>query len=458
MTRFRLAVVLSALIGAAVPSAQVRQGGPPPEVRALFDALIAAINGGSAEAWEAFARERFTPALLQKLPRDERASLYRQMVERFGTVALGGVMREGPDAPLRVNVKGSRASGVILLEMDEGTPRRIVDLRVGEAAAAAGDRPDVPIDASMTPDEIDRRLDAYFTKLAADDRFSGVALVARNGGAERVEKPVFFRAYGYADREKRIPNTVRTRFNLGSINKSFTQAAIRQLADAGKLSLSDTLGKFLPDYPQAVSRSATIEQLLTMRGGVADFFGEAFSRAPKSRFASNADYFTFVGSQPPLFAPGERTEYCNGCYIALGAIVEKVSAMKYEQYVAEHIFTRAGMTGTGYPRSDRPEPDIALGYTRQGGGPWRNNVALHGVTGSAAGGGYSTALDLLSYVKALRAGKFPGANPDPAIAGGAPGINAILETRGEWVVIVLANLDPPAASSHGMAIADALER
>lgn len=132
--------------------------------------------------------------------------------------------------------------------------------------------------------------------------------------------------------------------------------------------------------------------------------------------------------------------------------------MPYEQYVARHIFAQAGMTSTGYPRSDRPEPDIALGYTRQGGGPWRNNVALHGVTGSAAGGGYSTALDLLSYVKAIRAGRFPGANADPAIAGGAPGINAILETRGEWVVVVLANLDPPAASSHGMAIADALER
>src|SRR5688572_14263841 len=249
-----------------------------------------------------------------------------------------------------------------------------------------------PINASMTSAEIDTRLDAWFTQLAEDDEFSGVALVARNG------VPIFFNAYGLADREKKIPNNIRTRFNLGSINKAFTQVAIRQLVAAGKLSMSDTLGKFFPDYPQAISRSATVEQLMTMRGGLADFFGEAFSRAPKSQFASNADYFTFVSSQPPLFAPGERNQYCNGCYIALGEIVAKASGMPYEKYVAENVFARAEMTSTGYPRSDRPSPDIAQGYTRRSGGSSQalrpsspqalkpsgprtlvNNIEMHGV-------------------------------------------------------------------------------
>ena len=69
-----------------------------------------------------------------------------------------------------------------------------------------------------------------------------------------------------------------------------------------------------------------------------------------------------------------------------------------------------------------------------------------------------TALDLLTFVKAVRAGKFPGSNPDIGIGGGAPGINALVEARGEWTVIVLANLDPPAASQPAMAIAGALEK
>ncbi len=442
------------LAAAIAPSAQeTRRAGPPPEVRELFDALLAAVNGGSAETWEAFAQARFTPEWLKKQSRDDRARLYQQIVDRFGTIAIGGVMRAGPDAPMRMNIKGSKASGVIVLEMDEGTPRRIIDLQLDDPTAASNDRAGVPMNPSMTSDEIDRRLDAYFTNLTASDQFSGVALVARNG------VPVFFKAYGLADRNKKIPNTIRTRFNLGSVNKAFTQVAIRQLVEAGKVSYSDTLGSFFPDYPQAVSRAATIEQLLTMRGGLADIFGDAFTRASKSQFASNADYFRFIGAQPPAFAPNERNQYCNGCYIALGEIIAKASGMPYEKYVAEHVFGRAEMTSTGYPRSDCPESDIALGYTRRGGSDgWQSNITMHGVTGSAAGGGYSTALDLLTYVKAVRAGKFSGTNSEIGIAGGAPGINAIVEARGEWTVIVMANIDPPAASGVGSAIADALER
>jgi D-alanyl-D-alanine carboxypeptidase len=435
-------------------SAQVRQG-PPPEIRTLIDDTVAALNSGKAEAWEAFAQKHYAPSLLQKQTPDARAKLYQQLVDEFGTVTRGPVTRQGPEAPLEMSVKGTRGSGVIVLELEPGTPK-IAGLRVtaGDSSTpAAGGAPPAPVNAAMTSAEIDKSLDGYFTKLAADDVFSGVALVAKNG------VPAFFKAYGLANREKKIPNTIRTRFNLGSINKAFTQVAIHQLVAAGKLSYTDTIGKFFPDYPQAATRAATVEQLLTHRGGIADFFGPGFDNAPKDRFASNADYFRYVGSLPPTFAPGERNQYCNGCYIALGAIVEKASGMPYEKYVADNVFACAEMTSTGYPRSDQPADDIAQGYTRRAGdGSLRNNLSLHGVTGSAAGGGYSTALDLLTYVKAVRAGKFPNTNPEMGIGGGAPGINAIIETRGEWTVIVLANLDPPAAQAVGAAIADALGR
>ena len=98
----------------------------------------------------------------------------------------------------------------------------------------------------------------------------------------------------------------------------FTRTAIAQLIGQNKLALTDTVGKLLPDYPNEQTRAATVEQLLTMRGGIADFFGPAFDAAPKSQFTSNADYFRLVANQPPLFAPGAREQYCNGCYIVLG--------------------------------------------------------------------------------------------------------------------------------------------
>jgi D-alanyl-D-alanine carboxypeptidase len=452
------AAVFVIAAGISFSTHHITAQGAPPEMRALLDAFVQAFNSGSTDAWESFVQARFAPALVQRFPRPDRDQMYQRLRDEFGTIALGGVQREGPGAPLRMRIKGAKSQGMFIVGVDESAPPfRITTFNVeaGDTGPAApiGGVPLPPVDKSMTSDEIDRHLDGYFTRLTSQDLFSGVALVARNG------VPVFMKAYGFADREKKVPNTIRTRFNLGSINKAFTAIAIRQLAREGKLSMDDTLGKFFPDYPQPASKSATVQQLLTHQAGLSDFFGAEFNSAPKDRFASNADYFKFVSSRPPNFAPGERNQYCNGCFIALGAIVEKVSGMPYEKYVAENVFARAEMTSTGYPRSDQPASDIAIGYTRRGAsGGLERNIAMHGVTGSAAGGGYSTALDMLTYVKAVKAGRFPGSDPNMGIAGGAPGINAICEARGEWTVIVLANFDPPTAQAIGIAIADALSR
>ena len=455
MARCALVVMLATI---TVSAQRVVQGGPPPEMRALIDSIVQAVNSGSADAWESFVQARFAPALQQKTTREQRAEMYRKLVDDLGTIAIGGVRREGPEAPLQITAKGSKSTGVFIVDVDERTaPFKIANFGIESGnrgpATPVGGVPLPAVDRTLASDEIERRLDSYFSTLAADDVFSGAALVAKNG------VPVFMKAYGMADREKKIPNTIRTRFNLGSINKEFTQTAIRQLVREGKLSPDDTIGKFFPDYPQAASRSATVQQLLMHRGGLSDFFGPEFNRTPKDRFASNADYFQFVSSLPPNFAPGERNQYCNGCYIALGAIVEKVSGMPYEKYVAQNVFGRAEMTSTGYPRSDQPASDIALGYTRrEGDTTLRLATSMHGVTGSAAGGGYSTVLDLLTYVKAVRAEKFPGNDAEFGIAGGAPGINGTVETRGEWTVIVLANVDPPVAERIGVALADSFQK
>lgn len=458
----RLAAIAAAILLSTLSAhaQQVIRTGPAPEMRAMFDDLVAAFNSGKADTWDAFVQARFSPELQQKIPAAQRAQMYQQLVNDFGTIAIGRVQRDGPDAPLQMHIKGSKGDGIFILGVAGETPR-ILSFGVeagdrGDRAPAAAPVAGVPLpqlSGSLTSDEIDRRLDSYFSTLTKQDAFSGVALVARNG------VPVFLKAYGMADRDKKIANTIRTRFNIGSINKEFTQTAIRQLVREGKLSPEDTLGKFFPDYPQAVSRTATVQQLLSHRGGLSDFFGSQFNAAPKNQFASNADYFRFVGSLPPNFAPGERNQYCNGCYIALGAIIEKVSGMPYEKYMAENVYGRAEMTSTGFPRTDRHEPDMAIGYTRRDGdATLRPNTAMHGVTGSAAGGNYSTALDLLTYVKAVRAGRFPGNEAGIGIAGGAPGTNAVLEAGGEWTVIVLSSFDPPVAERIGTAIASALGR
>ncbi len=446
----------------AVPAARAQEvvrTGAPPEVRALIESVVKALNDG-ADAWETLATARFTPALLKQSTAADRKAQYDKFRAEVGTVTFERATRMGPDAPLELTLKGATgAAGTVMLEIDDASPPRITSLRLegkgkagGGTEAADGFRP--PISAAMSVDELGTALGGFLSKLTADDVFSGVVLVARNG------TPVFHRAYGLADRANRIPNTTRTRFNVGSINKTFTQLAIGQLVAAGKLAYSDTIAKFLPDYPQAPSRTATVQQLMDHAAGIADFFGPAFAAAPKDRFRSNADYARHVSTLPPTFAPGERRQYCNGCYILLGAIIEKASGMPYERYVAEHIFKVADMASTGYPQVDGIEPDIAIGYTRRspGDGTLRSNVYLHGASGSAAGGGYSTSSDLLAFVNARRAGRLAKMEGGLGIAGGAPGTSAVVEAGREWTVIVLSNLDPPAGERIGVAIMEALER
>lgn len=312
-------------------------------------------------------------------------------------------------------------------------------------------------------------LSGYFAGLAAADDFAGVVLVAKNG------QPIFENAYGTADRERSVPMGAGQRFNIASIGKAFTKTAIGQLLQSGTLKTTDTIGAILPDYPNPDAKPATIEQLLRFQVGIADFFGDTFARTPKDRFQSNHDYFTFVAPQPLTFKPGEKTEYCNGCYVVLGEIIAKVTGVPYERYIEEHVFAPARMKTAGFLAFG--DPDVAPGYTRKSPDqPGTSAVGLHGHHGSAAGGAYATVGDLLAFDNAIRTRVLLDAkmtawffdNPadesraratdEYGIAGGAPGANASVESNGVWTIVALGNLDPPNAVRVGEALARALYR
>jgi CubicO group peptidase (beta-lactamase class C family) len=289
--------------------------------------------------------------------------------------------------------------------------------------------------------------------LAKQDRFSGIVLVARAG------VPHFERAYGMADREAGRPNDLETAFNLGSINKFFTATAIRQLAAAGKLNVDSTLARAWPDYPnQDVARRVTIKQILEHRSGIQ---GNIFGAPPgktRHEVRSLADYFELFKDQPLQFEPGSRQQYSNAGFIVLGLLVERLSGEDYYDYVRRHIYEPAGMTRTGSWPVDSLPANTAFGYTGDSWPRTRNTALLPG-RGSSAGGGYSTAHDLLRLLNALRESKIPAGPPSGiGIAGGAPGLNAVMEgdLPGGYDVIVLANLDPPAAERVARLIRTAL--
>ena len=273
-------------------------------------------------------------------------------------------------------------------------------------------------------------------RAVADGKFSGVVMLAKDG------QPEFVHAYGAG-------NKVDTKFNLGSINKVFTQVAIAQLAEAGKLSLDDTVRKHLPDYPSPVADKITIRQLVEFRSGLGDFFGPEFLAAPPSKLRTLRDYLPLFVDKPLLFEPGTQQRYSNAGYIVLGLIIERVSGQTYYDYVREHIFKPAGMRDTDSYAIDENVPNRATPITKRG------ELQMPG-RGSSAGGGYSTAGDLLRFANALSANKLVspkwtdwvfkgGPQHNLGVAGGAPGINATLLIEPPYTLIVLANVDPPAA-------------
>lgn len=297
--------------------------------------------------------------------------------------------------------------------------------------------------------------------LATIGQFSGVVLVAQNGA------PLFERAYGLAERDAGRPNDLETSFNIGSINKLFTQIAIRQLADAGKLEVDSSLARAWPDYPNAdIARKVTIRQILQMRSGIQGNIFAAPAGKTRHDVVTLQDYFELFKNEPLLFEPGSKQQYSNAGYIVLGLLVERLSGENYFEYVRKHIYEPAGMTQTGSWRVERLPRNTAVGYTqgqvaeRRDDAPQVRNTDLLPGKGSSAGGGYSTAHDLLRLLNALRAHKVPSA-PEAGmigVAGGAPGLNAALEgdLPGGYDVIVLANLDPPAAERVARLIRTAL--
>jgi CubicO group peptidase (beta-lactamase class C family) len=323
-------------------------------------------------------------------------------------------------------------------------------LLAGPAAAQA------PPPAPIAEDSLVRRLAATLDSLAARDRFAGVVVLARSDGSR-----AFAHAYGYADREAKRPNDLATAFNLGSINKIFTMTAIRQLAAAAKLSLDSTLATYWPDYPNAdVARRVTIRQLLEHRSGIG---GDIFRPPASGRridLRRNADFVPLFAREPLLFAPGADQRYSNAGYVVLGGVIARVSGEDYYDYVRRHVYQPAGMSRTAHFALDSLPPNTAIGYTR-GEDDTPDSATVHRNTdllpgrGSAAGGGYSTADDLLRFVHAAREGRIQEA-PSGAfgIAGGAPGVNGVVETRlpGGYDLVALANLDPPAAIRVAQAV------
>lgn len=218
--------------------------------------------------------------------------------------------------------------------------------------------------------------------------FMGSVLVARKG------KTIFNNSYGMADLEWSIPNSPTTRFNIASMTKQFTAAAILLLEDRGKLKTSDPVKKYLPDAPASWD-NITIYHLLTHTSGISDDAAK-YQPGPPDLLRFN--------DKPLDFQPGERWSYTNLGYIVLGYLLERIVGQSYEGFVQENLFKPLGMNDSGMFSYVTVIPRRASGYW-PGRGGIENAERPDFRLGFSAGSLYSTTEDLLRWEEGLFGGK-----------------------------------------------------
>ena len=243
-----------------------------------------------------------------------------------------------------------------------------------------------------------------------------------------------------------MKNTLDTKFNLGSMNKMFTAVAVMQLVEAGKLSLDDTLGKFLPAgamKPDVLAK-VRVKHLLSHTSGLGSYFTPEWDRQSRALWRSVDDWMPLIKDETLRFEPGARWSYSNTGMLVLGKVIEAASGKDYFTYVREHVAKPAGMTSTDAYELDRVNRNLAVGYEREGedaNGPiYRNNIFQHVIRGGPAGGGYSTVGDLTRFAEALKNGKLVSAAglrtltaPKPELASSEYGFGFVIEEGGKVV-------------------------
>lgn len=214
-----------------------------------------------------------------------------------------------------------------------------------------------PLAAAQTP--LEQRIDAALAPMFKPDWPGATVIVTRDG------KPVFRKAYGLADLPAKAPMQPDMQLRLGSITKQFTAVGILLLAEQGKLSLQDDVRKHLPDFPDK-GKPVTIEHLLQHTSGIPNYTSLKSFRSLPDKDVRIAQVYGLFRDEPLEFEPGERHSYSNSGYFMLGMVIEAVSGMRYQDFVARHIFEPLGMQDTAHEGNERSAKRRIKGYRLSG--------------------------------------------------------------------------------------------
>jgi CubicO group peptidase (beta-lactamase class C family) len=247
----------------------------------------------------------------------------------------------------------------------------------------------LPLSAQEMVNEIDQVMDEY-VKL---DLFSGSVLVAKDG------EILYAKAFGEADKDFHVKNTLDTKFNIGSIGKIFTGTSIMQLVQKGKLNVMDPVKKYLPEFP--FGEKILIHHLLTHTSGTYNYFAHPDFAEKIYTIRSVSDALPLIYGQELLFkTPGTEFRYSNSGIVILGAIIEKISGKTYSEYIEENILAPTNMNDTRINFLEEVIENRAVGYDKRITGEFTRNI-FRMPPASADGGIETTVLDMLKFDQAL---------------------------------------------------------
>ncbi|HJQ66665.1 MAG TPA: serine hydrolase domain-containing protein [Gemmatimonadales bacterium] len=285
------------------------------------------------------------------------------------------------------------------------------------------------------------RIDSMATTALAQWPAVGLSIAVVRG-----RDTITMKGYGRADLEQEVPATAQTVYRIGSITKQFTAVAILQLMEQGKLSLDDTIQRFLPDY-HAQGHHITIRHLLTHTSGIKSYTGLGPEWERRMRLDLPHDSLVAMFEDKPFdFEPGARFLYNNSGYYLLGMIIERITGQAYGRYLEQHEFRPLGLKATLYC-DDRPlVAHRAAGYERDSGG-FVNASPLSMTQPYSAGALCSTVGDLVAWQRALVAHRLISAASGTMMATSAT-LNDGSQTRYGFG-LAIATLGPHRKIGHG---------
>lgn len=241
------------------------------------------------------------------------------------------------------------------------------------------------------------KLDSLFNTLAQNELAMGSLTISLNG------KVQYQKAIGFADRDKKIPAQIITRYRVGSVSKMFTSVMIFQLMEEGKIKLDQKLSQYFPNLPNA--DKITISHLLYHRSGLHNYTEDTDFKTWMDKPQTHEHMLEVMKGLKPDFEPDAQASYSNTNFLLLSYIIEKVTKMPYAQALSQRITSKIGLKDTYYGGAIDTKKHESTSY-KYGEGSWHKEKETDLSIHSGAGSIVSTPTDLVRFIEALFNNKF----------------------------------------------------